>query len=38
MAGWGRAHGAEYIRFVFANEPVDRLRGLGARVRGALGA
>jgi N-succinyldiaminopimelate aminotransferase len=38
MAGWGAAHGADYIRFVFANEPVDRLRGLGARVRAALRA
>lgn len=37
MAGWGAAHGAQYIRFVFANEPVARLRGLGARVRAALG-
>lgn len=37
MAGWGNVHGADYIRFVFANEPVDRLRGLGMRVRGALG-
>jgi N-succinyldiaminopimelate aminotransferase len=36
MAGWGAAHGAQYIRFVFANEPVARLRGLGARVRAAL--
>ncbi len=37
MAGWGEAHGAQYIRFVFSNEPVERLRGLGARVRAALG-
>jgi N-succinyldiaminopimelate aminotransferase len=37
MAGWGMAHGAQYIRFVFANEPVARLKGLGARVRAALG-
>ena len=37
MAGWGTAHGADYIRFVFANEPVERLRGLGGRVRAALG-
>ncbi len=37
MAGWGAAHGAQYIRFVFANEPVARLHGLGARVRAALG-
>lgn len=37
MAGWGVAHGAQYIRFVFANEPVARLALLGARVRAALG-
>ena len=37
MAGWGSAHGADYIRFVFANESAGRLRGLGARVRAALG-
>jgi len=36
MAGWGKTHGAQYIRFVFANEPVARLRGLGACVRAAL--
>jgi aspartate/methionine/tyrosine aminotransferase len=36
MAGWGERHGADYIRFVFANEPVARLRGLGAKVRAAL--
>jgi aspartate/methionine/tyrosine aminotransferase len=22
MTGWGAAHGTQYIRFVFANEPV----------------
>ena len=38
MAGWGAAHGAEYIRFVFANEPVERLRRLGPAVRAALSA
>ena len=37
MTGWGETHGAQYIRFVFANEPAARLRGLGARVRAALG-
>jgi N-succinyldiaminopimelate aminotransferase len=37
MRGWGIAHGAQFIRFVFSNEPVTRLRGLGARVRAALG-
>ncbi|MGC8517084.1 MAG: pyridoxal phosphate-dependent aminotransferase [Steroidobacteraceae bacterium] len=36
MSGWGEVHGAQYIRFVFANEPPPRLSGLGARVRAAL--
>ncbi|HEV2676374.1 MAG TPA: pyridoxal phosphate-dependent aminotransferase [Aliidongia sp.] len=36
MVGWGSTHGADYIRFVFANEPVDRLLSLGSRVRAAL--
>jgi len=36
MRGWGIAHGEDYIRFVFANEPVERLRNLGPRVRLAL--
>jgi aspartate/methionine/tyrosine aminotransferase len=36
MAGWGEAHGGDYIRFVFANEPVHRLELLGARVRKVL--
>ena len=36
MAGWGEAHGAQYIRFVFTNEPISRLELLGARVRKAL--
>jgi aspartate/methionine/tyrosine aminotransferase len=37
MAGWGLTHGPQYIRFVFANEPVPRLKLLGSRVRAALG-
>jgi aspartate/methionine/tyrosine aminotransferase len=37
MAGWGARHGAQYIRFVYANEPVARIRLLGDRVRAALG-
>jgi N-succinyldiaminopimelate aminotransferase len=37
MSGWGITHGAQYIRFVFANEPVPRLQLLGVRVRAALG-
>ncbi|QBK30159.1 pyridoxal phosphate-dependent aminotransferase [Roseitalea porphyridii] len=38
MAGWGVDHGDQYIRFVFSNEPVERLRGMGAIVHRALGA
>ena len=37
MSGWGETHGRPYIRFVFANETLGRLRGLGARVRAAIG-
>ena len=37
MTGWGETHGAQYIRFVFANEPVARLDGAGQRIRKALG-
>ena len=36
MTGWGETHGSQYIRFVFANEPVQRLELMGARVRKAL--
>ncbi|MCK6452497.1 MAG: pyridoxal phosphate-dependent aminotransferase [Alphaproteobacteria bacterium] len=36
MAGWGETHGAQYIRFVYANEPVPRLQRLGGAVRAAL--
>src|SRR5438876_5143659 len=36
MAGWGETHGAQYIRFVFANEPAARLKGVGQKVRKAL--
>jgi aspartate/methionine/tyrosine aminotransferase len=36
MAGWGETHGAQYIRFVFANEPAARLKGVGRKVRSAL--
>jgi aspartate/methionine/tyrosine aminotransferase len=37
MDGWGGDVAARHLRFVFSNEPVDRLRALGARVRAALG-
>ena len=36
MDGWGEVNGAQLLRLVFANEPVDRLRGIGERVRRAL--
>lgn len=36
MTGWGE-QSARYVRFVFANEPGDRLHGVGGRVRSALG-
>jgi N-succinyldiaminopimelate aminotransferase len=35
MTGWGE-QASRYVRFVFANEPVERLRGLGERVRRAF--
>jgi aspartate/methionine/tyrosine aminotransferase len=37
MTGWGGPVADRHIRFVFSNEPVERLAGLGARVRHALG-
>ena len=36
MTHWGRVHGDQYVRLVFSNEPVERLAGLGARVRRSL--
>ena len=36
MDGWGGKDAGKYIRFVFSNEPGDRLKGLGAKVRKAL--
>ena len=36
MTHWGRVHGDRYVRLVFSNEPVERLKGLGARVRRSL--
>jgi N-succinyldiaminopimelate aminotransferase len=38
MNGWGEINGAQYLRFVFANEPVERLKGIGARMHRALGS
>jgi aspartate/methionine/tyrosine aminotransferase len=36
MTGWGGAVAARHVRFVFSNEPVERLALLGERVRRAL--
>lgn len=36
MDGWGQVNGGRFLRFVFANEPVERLAGIGERVRRAL--
>jgi len=36
MENWGLADTARYLRLVFANEPVSRLAGIGARVRIAI--
>jgi len=38
MGGWGGDVAARYIRFVFSNEPVERLATLGVRIRNALAA
>ena len=37
MTGWGTARTANHVRFVFSNEPVERLHGMRARVQAALG-
>jgi aspartate/methionine/tyrosine aminotransferase len=36
MTSWGERVSPRYIRFVYSNEPVERLTGLGKRVRAAL--
>ena len=36
MRGWGGSVAERYIRFVFSNEPVDRIALLGERARAAL--
>ncbi len=36
MRGWGGEVAAHHVRFVFSNEPVERLAMLGDRVRSAL--
>lgn len=36
MDNWGVAHGAQHVRLVFSNEPVERLAGIGERFRRSL--
>ena len=36
MTHWGRENAGQYVRIVFSNEPVERLRGLGERFRRAM--
>lgn len=36
MSGWGGADATRYLRLVFANEPLERLRGIGKRFQSAL--
>jgi N-succinyldiaminopimelate aminotransferase len=37
MTGWGTARSDRYVRFVFSNEPVERLKGVGDRIANAIG-
>jgi aspartate/methionine/tyrosine aminotransferase len=36
MINWGSINSDKYVRFVFANEPVSRLRGIARRIEKAL--
>jgi aspartate/methionine/tyrosine aminotransferase len=36
MDGWGEVNGADWVRLVFSNEPVERLGDLGERVHRSL--
>ena len=36
MINWGGSASKNYVRIVFSNEPVERLRGIGQRFRDAL--
>ena len=37
MTGWGSKRSDRFIRFVFSNEPEDRLRTLRAKIEAAIG-
>ncbi len=36
MRDWGKENSDQFVRLVFSNEPVERLAGIGDRVRSAL--
>ena len=36
MVNWGSATSSKFVRLVYSNEPVQRLRGSGQRFRDAL--
>jgi aspartate/methionine/tyrosine aminotransferase len=36
MTAWGHEVAPRYVRLVYANEPVERLRGIGERIHAAL--
>jgi N-succinyldiaminopimelate aminotransferase len=36
MTGWGSKTSDRFIRFVFSNEPVERLKGLRERIEAAV--
>jgi aspartate/methionine/tyrosine aminotransferase len=36
MVNWGSAESSKYVRIVYSNEPIKRLRGTGDRFREAL--
>lgn len=36
MVNWGSENAARYLRIVYANEPLERLEGIGRRFRAAL--
>jgi aspartate/methionine/tyrosine aminotransferase len=36
MVNWGSKNSSRYVRVVFSNEPVERLKGLGKRFKDSL--
>ncbi len=36
MTGWGSRRSDQYIRFVYSNEPAERLKGIRSRIEAAL--